>query len=57
MDKEQPTTTSGVNTTSTISVKKTKTKCGCYYKLCAGDCGVLKCGCIDLCRGKCGLRS
>ena len=26
--------------------------CGEFY--CTGDCGVLSCGCIDVCRGRCG---
>ena len=28
--------------------------CGSYY--CDWDCGVLDCGCIDICRGRCGTR-
>lgn len=32
------------------------TRCiGCYHEDCAGECGVLWCGCIDVCRGRCGL--
>ena len=30
-------------------------KCPCYLKECPGDCGTLWCGCIDVCRGRCGL--
>ena len=29
--------------------------CYCGYKECGG-CGVLSCGCIDVCRGRCGFR-
>jgi len=28
----------------------------CNEYLCEGDCGVLDCGCIDVCRGRCGRR-
>ena len=28
--------------------------CNDYF--CIGDCGVLDCGCIDVCRGRCGCR-
>lgn len=31
-------------------------KCPCYVEGCPGDCGTLWCGCIDVCRGRCGLR-
>lgn len=30
-------------------------KCPCYCEGCPGDCGTLWCGCIDVCRGRCGL--
>jgi hypothetical protein len=30
-------------------------KCPCYCDGCPGDCGTLWCGCIDVCRGRCGL--
>lgn len=29
----------------------------CGNKDCEGDCGVLVCGCIDMCRNRCGTRS
>lgn len=29
--------------------------CDCYEVWCEGTCGVLSCGCVDLCRGKCGM--
>lgn len=32
------------------------TGCPCYDRLCPGDCGTLWCGCIDVCRNRCGLR-
>jgi hypothetical protein len=32
------------------------TSCPCYVRGCPGDCGTLWCGCIDVCRGRCGLR-
>jgi hypothetical protein len=35
-------------------VEKPSCNCGCYA--CPGDCGVLVCGCIDMCRGRCGMR-
>jgi hypothetical protein len=28
----------------------------CGISTCEGDCGTLDCGCIDVCRGRCGLR-
>jgi len=28
--------------------------CYCGNSECYGDCGVLRCGCIDVCRGRCG---
>jgi hypothetical protein len=28
--------------------------CYCYDIWCEGSCGTLDCGCIDLCRGRCG---
>ena len=28
----------------------------CGDWLCPGDCGVLDCGCIDICRGRCGFK-
>jgi hypothetical protein len=31
-------------------------QCPCYVKGCDGDCGTLWCGCIDVCRGRCGLK-
>jgi hypothetical protein len=31
-------------------------KCPCYVDGCGGDCGTLWCGCIDVCRGRCGLK-
>ena len=31
-------------------------KCPCYCEGCPGDCGTLWCGCIDVCRGRCGLK-
>ena len=31
-------------------------KCPCYVDECPGDCGTLWCGCIDVCRGRCGIR-
>lgn len=33
------------------------TNCICYCgnHKCIGDCGVLDCGCIDMCRGRCGI--
>jgi hypothetical protein len=31
-------------------------KCPCYVEECPGDCGTLWCGCIDVCRGRCGLQ-
>jgi hypothetical protein len=31
-------------------------KCPCYVEGCSGDCGTLWCGCIDVCRGRCGFR-
>ena len=31
-------------------------KCPCYVEGCPGGCGTLWCGCIDVCRGRCGLR-
>jgi hypothetical protein len=34
-------------------VALTKTKCYCGDGLCGGDCGVLACGCIDVCRCRC----
>lgn len=30
--------------------------CYCGHDDCEWDCGVLWCGCIDVCRGRCGLR-
>jgi hypothetical protein len=30
--------------------------CQCGSEECEYDCGVLSCGCIDVCRGRCGLR-
>jgi len=29
----------------------------CENDECEGDCGVLVCGCIDMCRGRCGTRN
>lgn len=29
----------------------------CGNEDCEGDCGVLVCGCIDMCRGRCGTRN
>jgi hypothetical protein len=29
--------------------------CNCYDLNCYGKCGTLECGCIDVCRNKCGL--
>lgn len=29
-------------------------RCHCGYEGCAGDCGVLSCGCCDVCKGRCG---
>jgi len=29
----------------------------CGNEDCEGDCGVLVCGCIDMCRGRCGIRN
>ena len=34
---------------------ETKSRCGCYDDTCFGECGVLTCGCIDVCRNRCGL--
>jgi hypothetical protein len=31
------------------------TPCACNYSRCQGDCGTLRCGCIDVCRGRCGF--
>lgn len=31
-------------------------ECPCYVEGCPGDCGTLWCGCIDVCRGRCGYR-
>lgn len=31
-------------------------ECYCQVKGCPGGCGVLWCGCIDVCRGRCGLK-
>ncbi len=31
-------------------------RCGCSDWMCPGDCGTLWCGCIDVCRGRCGMR-
>lgn len=30
--------------------------CVCNYAKCQGDCGTLRCGCIDVCRGRCGAQ-
>jgi len=30
--------------------------CYCGNKKCEWDCGVLVCGCIDMCRGRCGCK-
>jgi hypothetical protein len=30
-------------------------ECPCEYPGCRGGCGVLWCGCIDVCRGRCGF--
>ena len=30
--------------------------CNCYEVWCTGSCGTLDCGCIDTCRGRCGMR-
>ena len=30
--------------------------CNCDEVWCEGSCGVLSCGCIDVCRGSCGMR-
>ena len=29
--------------------------CNCFDIWCEGSCGTLDCGCIDLCRGRCGM--
>ena len=29
--------------------------CNCYEVWCEGACGVLSCGCVDVCRGRCGM--
>lgn len=29
-------------------------RCHCGDEMCGGDCGTLHCGCIDVCRGRCG---
>ncbi len=29
--------------------------CNCRHLSCPGDCGTLWCGCIDVCRGRCGF--
>ena len=34
----------------------TNVLCYCRDWLCPGTCGELQCGCIDVCRGRCGLR-
>ncbi len=31
-------------------------RCACSDWMCPGDCGTLWCGCIDVCRGRCGMR-
>ena len=33
----------------------TNRRCDCDDWLCPGDCGTLWCGCIDVCRGRCGF--
>ncbi len=30
-------------------------RCPCHIEECPGDCGTLWCGCIDVCRGRCGF--
>ena len=30
--------------------------CHCYEVWCEGSCGTLDCGCIDVCRGRCGMK-
>ncbi len=34
----------------------TKRRCICDDWLCSGTCGELWCGCVDVCRGRCGIR-
>lgn len=29
---------------------------GCYHDDCTGECGILWCGCLHVCRGRCGLQ-
>ncbi len=31
--------------------------CPCNLITCQKDCGILSCGCIDICRGRCGMRN
>ena len=39
-------------------LKKNKNRiCYCGNKKCEWDCGVLDCGCIDICRGICGCKN
>ncbi len=39
-----------------VSEDEDETPCACNYSKCQGDCGTLHCGCIDICRGRCGIR-
>jgi hypothetical protein len=36
-------------------IKRNDFKCYCGDSDCEADCGVLDCGCIDMCRNRCGL--
>jgi hypothetical protein len=31
--------------------------CNCFEVWCEGSCGCLDCGCIDVCRGRCGMNN
>jgi hypothetical protein len=41
--------------TEQFSKEQEERGCPCYYEGCPGTCGTLWCGCIDVCRGRCGL--
>lgn len=48
---------SGCDCNEEICLPSSKNICYCYDEDCGWDCGVLWCGCIDVCRGRCGLNN
>ena len=46
---------SGCQCNQEISLTSSRNICYCYCEDCDWDCGTLWCGCIDVCRGRCGL--